>query len=69
MPLGRSAARWGSEFWVPGDGEDAIGLDQKPVGTGKADRSASAPPHREGVVGGDSTPAACRAWKKQSQPR
>ena len=38
------------------DGEDAIGLDQKPEGTGKPDRSASAPRHRVGVAGGDSTP-------------
>ena len=36
---------------MPGDGEDAAGLDQKPQGTGKPDWSASAPPHR---VGGDS---------------
>ena len=41
---------------MPGDGEDAIGLDQKPEGTGKPDRSASAPRHRVGVAGWDSTP-------------
>ena len=41
---------------MPGDEEDAIGLDQKPEGTGKPDRSASAPRHRVGVAGGDSTP-------------
>ena len=40
---------------MPGDGEDAIGLDQKPEGTGKPDRSASAPRHQVGVVGSDST--------------
>ena len=38
-----------------GDGEDAIGLDQKPEGTGKPDRSARAPRHRVSVVGGNST--------------
>ena len=31
---------------MPGDGEDAIGLDQKPEGTGKPDRSASVPRQR-----------------------
>src|SRR5437879_806430 len=41
---------------MPGDGEDAIGLNQKPDGTGKPDRSASAPRHPVGVVGWDSTP-------------
>ena len=41
---------------MPGDGEGAIGLDQKPEGTGKPDRSASAPRHRAGVAGWDSTP-------------
>src|SRR5713226_9580130 len=41
---------------MPGDEEDAIGLDQKPEGTGKPDRSASAPRHRVGVAGWDSTP-------------
>jgi len=40
---------------MPGDGEDAIGLDQKPEGTGKPDLSASAPRHRVGVAGWDST--------------
>jgi hypothetical protein len=40
---------------MPGDGEDSIGLDQKPEGTGKPDRSASAPRHRVGVAGRDST--------------
>src|ERR1700690_155595 len=56
MPLGRSVARGGAKFFIPGDGEDAKGLDQKPEGTGKPDRSASAPRHQVGVVGGDSTP-------------
>src|SRR2546422_3663715 len=41
---------------MPGDEEDAIGLDQKPEGTGKPDRSASSPRHRVGVAGWDSTP-------------
>ena len=43
---------------MPGDGEDALGLDQKPEGTGKPDRSASAsaPRHRVGVAGWDATP-------------
>jgi hypothetical protein len=39
---------------MPGDGEDAIGLDQKLEGTGKPDRSASAPRHRVGRAGWDS---------------
>ena len=41
---------------MPGDGEDAIGLDRKPEGTGKPDRSASAPRYRVGVAGWDFTP-------------
>ncbi len=42
---------------MPGDGEDAIGLDQKSEGTGKPDRSASAPHGIDwGVAGWDSTP-------------
>ena len=56
MPLGRSVARLGSKFCMPGDGEDAIGLDQKREGTGKPDRSASSPRHRVGVAAWDSTP-------------
>jgi hypothetical protein len=37
---------------MPGEGDDAIGLDQKPEGTGEPDRSGSAPRHRVGVVVG-----------------
>jgi hypothetical protein len=40
MPPGRSVARYGSKFCMPGDGQDAIGLDQKPKGTGKPEWSA-----------------------------
>ena len=51
---------------MPGDGEDAIGLDQKPEGTGKPDRSASAPRHRVGVAGRDSTP--CMSGLEKTMP-
>ena len=54
---------------MPGDGEDAIRLEQKPEGTGEPDRSASAPRNRVGAVGGDSTPCMSGLRKKQCQRR
>src|SRR5258706_219174 len=51
---------------MPGDGEDSIGLDQKPEGTGKPDRSPSAPRHRVGVAGRDSTP--CMSGLEKTMP-